>query len=190
MRFSSFARGIYIAAPYPKRRRNSKARPSKWNGPCLLFLCVAVLRLSVVRCCLDGGDGPVGVAYLEAGEAAHGDVLAELADLLRDELRNAHGLLLDEGLIEQADLFVELAHLAFDDLLDHGRGLAGGGGLRAIDLLLALHVLGGDVLPADVARVGGGDVHRDVLEQLLEVLGAGNEIALAVELDQHADFAP
>src|SRR6201999_2243046 len=76
-----------------------------------------------------------------------------------------------------------------DDLLDHGRGLVGGGGLRGIDLLLTLHVLGGDIFPADVARIGGGDVHRDVLEQLLEVLSAGNEIALAVELDEYADLA-
>src|SRR3984957_19633150 len=137
MRFSSFARGIYIAAPLPKKKKKQQG-PSQQMERALLFLCGAVLRLGVVRCCLDGGDGPVGVAYLEAGEAAHRDVLAELADLLRDELRNAHGLLLDEGLIEQADLFVELAHLAFDDLLDHGRGLAGGSGLRTIDLLLTL----------------------------------------------------
>src|SRR5882757_2092088 len=151
---------------------------------------VRLLALGCVVCSLlGGGDGPVGVAYLEAGEAAHGDVLAELADLLRDELRDGHGLLLDEGLIEQADLFVELAHLAFDDLLDHRRRLAGCGGLGAIDILLALHVLGSDVLLADVAGVGGCDVHRDVLEQLLEVLGAGDEVALAIELDQHADLA-
>src|ERR1700743_1292413 len=81
------------APPYPKEEANSKARPSKMERA-LLFLCVAVLRLSVVRCCLDGGDGPVGVAYLEAGEAAHGDVFTELADLLRDELRNCPGLFL------------------------------------------------------------------------------------------------
>src|SRR5882757_7787476 len=123
------------------------------------------LRLSVVCGLLGCGDCPVGVAYLEAGEAAHGDVFAELADLLRDELRDGHGLLLDEGLIEQTDLFVELAHLAFHDLLDYWRRLAGCGGLGAVDLLLALHVLHGDVLLADVAWVGGGDVHRNVLEQ-------------------------
>jgi hypothetical protein len=32
-------------------------------------------------------------------------------------------------------------------------------------------------------------VHRDVLEQLLEVLGARDEVRLAVELDEHADLA-
>jgi hypothetical protein len=32
-------------------------------------------------------------------------------------------------------------------------------------------------------------VHGDVLEQLLEVVGAGHEVGLAVELDQHADLA-
>ena len=32
-------------------------------------------------------------------------------------------------------------------------------------------------------------MHGDVLEQLLEVLGAGHEVGLAVELDEHADLA-
>src|SRR5258708_39754495 len=87
------------AAPYPKKEANKEEAnnkgPSQQMERALVFLCVEPLCLRVVRCCLDGGDGPVGVTYLEAGEAAHGDVFAELADLLRDELRDAHGLLLD-----------------------------------------------------------------------------------------------
>ena len=42
---------------------------------------------------------------------------------------------------------------------------------------------------ADEARIGGGDVHGDVVHQALEVVGAGHEIALAVDLHQHADLA-
>ncbi len=68
-------------------------------------------------------------------------------------------------------------------------GLAGGGGLGAIDLLLALEVLSSHVLGLDVAGIAGGDVHRDVLEQFLKVGGASHKVALAVELDQHGDFA-
>ena len=49
-------------------------------------------------------------------------------------------LLLDEGLLEQADFLVELAHLAFEHLLDDVGGLAGGGSLGAVDVLLALEV--------------------------------------------------
>ena len=43
-------------------------------------------------------------------------------------------------------------------------------------------------LPADdVLRVHRGDLHRDVLGEALEVLVAGDEVGLAVDLDQHAD---
>ena len=74
-------------------------------------------------------------------------------------------------------------------LLDDVRRLAGRGCLRAIDLLLALHILGGHVFRLDVARIARRDVHRDVLQQFLEVLGAGHKVALAVHFDQHADLA-
>src|SRR5271157_6541187 len=49
---------------------------------------------------------PFGGAHLEAGEAAHGDIFAQLADLLSDQLLDADGLVLDEGLLQQADLLV------------------------------------------------------------------------------------
>ena len=84
------------------------------------------------------GYGPVGVADFESGEAADGDVFSELADLLAISVLDGDGLVLDEGLVEQADLFVELAHLAFDDLLDDLGRLASGGGLGAVDFLLPL----------------------------------------------------
>ena len=109
--------------------------------------------------------------------------------LAGDQLRDGHGLVLDEGLLVEADLLVELAHLAFDDLLDHVGGLAGGGGLRAVDVLLLLECFGSDIFLADELGVAGGDVHGDVVHQFLEVVGAGDEVALAVDLDQHADLA-
>ena len=33
-------------------------------------------------------------------------------------------------------------------------------------------------------------MHGDVLEQLLKILRPGDKVALAVDFDQHADFAP
>jgi hypothetical protein len=33
-------------------------------------------------------------------------------------------------------------------------------------------------------------VHRDVLQQFLEVLSAGHEVALAIDFEEHADFTP
>ena len=67
----------------------------------------AVWRLPLWGC-LDLGDGPVGITDLEAGEAAHHNVFSQLADLLCDQLRNGHGLLLDERLLQQADFLIEL----------------------------------------------------------------------------------
>ena len=58
---------------------------------------------------LGDGDGLARLAHLEAREAADRDVLAQLADLGGDQLADADGLVLDEGLLEQADFFVELA---------------------------------------------------------------------------------
>ena len=63
-----------------------------------------------------------------------------LRDLGGDELRDGLRLLLDEGLLEQAELFVELAELALEHLLDDVGRLAGGCGLGAVDVLLALEV--------------------------------------------------
>src|SRR3954452_11112469 len=85
---------------------------------------------------LRDGDGLADVTDLEAREALHGDVLAQLADLRGDELADGDGLFLDEGLLVKADLLVELAHLALDDLLDHVRRLAGLERLVLVDILL------------------------------------------------------
>ena len=108
-------------------------------------------------------DRPGGVADLEAREAAHGDILTQLADLLRNHVTNGDGLFLDERLLQEADLLVELRHLAFDDLCDHGRGLAGFRRLGAVDLLLPRKVGLRDILTAHIARIGRGDVHRNIL---------------------------
>ena len=135
------------------------------------------------------GNGPVGSADFEAGEAADADVFAEFGDLRGDELGDGLRRFLDEWLIEEAELFVELRELALEHLLDDVRRFAGGCGLGAIDVLLALEVSFGDIFAADEARVDGGDVHGDVAEQLLEVVGAGDKVGLAVEFEENADLS-
>src|SRR6202000_934659 len=122
-------------------------------------------------------------------EAADGDVLTELAYLLRNQLLNADGLFLDEGLLEEADFFVELGHLSTNGLLDDRGRLAGSGSLGAVDLLLALEVFGSHVFRLYIAGISGCDVHGDVLHQVLEILGAGDEIALAVDFQKDANLA-
>ena len=62
-------------------------------------------------------------------------------------------------------------------------------GLGAVDVLLFFEGLGGHIFLADETRIGGRDVHGNVVHQALEVVGAGDEVALAVDFDQHADLA-
>ncbi len=69
-------------------------------------------------------------------------------------------------------------------------GLAGVLHLRAVDRPLALEHLGrARPRGATYVRAGGGDLQGDFLEQRLEVVGARDEVRLAVELDEHADLA-
>src|ERR1700722_2434713 len=91
-------------------------------------------------CRLGHGDGLARVANFEARETPHRDVLAQLADLGRNELRDRDGLVLNEGLLQQANLFVELFHLAGDHLLRDIRRLAAGNGLGQEEFLLAVGV--------------------------------------------------
>ena len=48
---------------------------------------------------------------------------------------------------------------------------------RALDLLLLLEHVRGDIFLADELRIGRRDVHRDVVHQFLEIVGARHEIA-------------
>ena len=57
------------------------------------------------------------------------------------------------------------------------------------DVLLTGEVRLGHIFFADVLRIAGRDVHGDIVRQLLEVVGACHEIALAVHLDEHTDLA-
>src|ERR1700747_3773210 len=73
--------------------------------------------------------GHTRLAHLEAGETAYGDILSQLADLRCDQLADADGLVLDEGLLEQADFLVELFHLAGHNLFRNVRRVPAGAGL-------------------------------------------------------------
>src|SRR5215469_13094576 len=129
------------------------------------------------------------VANFKSRKPADTDVLTQLADLGRAQLRDGLCLVLDEGLLVKADLLLELLHLSRNHLFGDLRGLAAGHGLRQINLLLASVVCRRDVFLANVLRVAGRDVHGDIVHQFFEVFGASDEIALAVDLNQHADLA-
>src|ERR1700730_1353348 len=158
---------------------------SRARGKCLVILQALFGLLLWFR----NGDGLARIADFEAHEAAHSDVLAQFADLGCNQLRDADRLVLDEGLLEQADLFIELAHLAFDDLFNDLGRLASGRGLRAIDVLLALEGFRRDVFLADKLWITRRDVHGDVVFQFLEILGTRHKVAFAVHFDEHPDLA-
>jgi len=95
----------------------------------------------------------------EAGEPAHADVLARLADGLGDHVLDGDGFVADEGLEEEAEL-----------------------------LGVAFCVVG-DLLGGEVVGVGSRHLEGDVLNELAEVVGAGDEVGLAVDLDDGAEAA-
>src|SRR5690606_17716704 len=114
-----------------------------------------------------------------AREAPHDDVLARLRRHLGDQLPDRLVRITDVGLLEERVLLVELLELALDDLVPEILGLALVLDLLLEDRTLTLdHILGDPVLRYR-ERVRRGDVHGDVLDEFLEILGPGDEIGLA-----------
>src|SRR5215210_5719254 len=134
-----------------------------------------------------GPSGPDG----ESGEAADDDVLPGRARELGPQLLDRLALVLvrvDVHLVEEDGLLHPLAQLALGDLAADLLGLVGGLLLEHPQLRL-LGVLR-DVLLGDVLRGRRrGDVQGDLARELREVLVAGHEVGVAVDLHQHADLA-
>src|SRR5215207_1479414 len=127
----------------------------------------------------------------EAGEAADDDVLAGRAGELGAQLLDRLAVVLvgiDVLLLEQHDLFHPLAKLALGDLGADVLRLVGG--LLLEHAQLGLLVVLRDVLLGDVAHHRrGGDVQRDLAREADEVVVPGDEVGVAVDLDEHADLA-
>src|SRR5699024_6904139 len=120
------------------------------------------------------------IAHLIAGEADDVEALG----LLLDHLADADVRILDERLLEEADLLVELDDAALHHLLDDVFGLALVAGLGDEDLLLVFEVGRIDLLAAHVLRSNrgrGGDLQGYVVDDFL--------IGRALGLHQHADLA-
>ena len=96
-------------------------------------------------------------------------------------------VLVDVLLLQQHDLFHPLAELALGDLRADVLGLVGG--LLLEDAQLGLLRVLGDLLLGDVERVGRRDLQGNLARELLEVVVAGDEVGLAVDLHEHADLA-
>ena len=61
--------------------------------------------------------------------------------------------------------------------------------LLAIDFALAVEHFLRHFLAPQETRIERGDVHGHVVAETLKILGARHEIALAIDLDEHADLA-
>src|SRR5262249_32974903 len=181
-------RCFYPAGPTPATRgKRLPTRPRRTPGP------AGALATHVAD-----GLGHLGgqvflflldaLAQLEPGEAANADVLADLGDGLGHHLVDLLLVVLHEGLVHQADRLVVLLHLPAEDLVDHRLGLLLLPELGPLDLPLAVDHWGGDLLPADIGGVGGGNVEGQVAHQGLKVLVPGDEVGLAVHLDQGSDL--
>src|SRR6476646_2967456 len=127
---------------------------------------------------------PEGIAR----EPPDADVLADRRDLLGDQVADG-ALLVAERLVEQADLRVPLLQLALDDLLADVLRLLLDGIVAEQLGLLRLEIGGGDRVDVDVERAEARHLDRQVADELLELVGPGDEIRLAVDLDQDADPA-
>src|SRR3954452_17211187 len=112
-----------------------------------------------------------GAGSLEADEPL--DLDARSLELLADR-----GLAVgDRRLVEQSDVLEVGVHPALDDARQSLLGLALLLGLGLGDAPLVLDEVGGHLVPAQVGRAHGRDLHRD---------RAGRGLVGAVVLDQHA----
>src|ERR1700722_3792616 len=129
------------------------------------------------------------LAHLEPSEPSHGDLLAHLGREFVHQIGNrllgiAHPLL-----VQQGDVLVERLDLAGHDLVDQVLGLPALAHLLLEDAALALDTVGRDAVLVHAHRVGRGDMLGDLLDQGLELGVPGDEIGLAVDLDEDADLA-
>src|SRR3989442_2813076 len=97
------------------------------------------------------------LAQLEAREAPHGDVLAQLGDRGLDALLHRHLRVLDERLLEEHDILVQLLDTPGDHLLDDSGGRPRLRRLGGEDGLLALEDGDVELLPAHAERARGRD---------------------------------
>src|SRR5207248_5792006 len=143
-----------------------------------------------------GGDGPFTaepsrLAHLEPRKPADDHVLAGLGGQrcpnFLDRLP-AVDVLFDVLLPEQVHVVEPRVDLALDDLVAHVLGAVGC--LLGGDPLLALALVRWKRVLRHGQRSSGRYVEGEVARELDELVGAGDEIGLAVHLDQYPDLVP
>src|SRR2546421_6175723 len=140
------------------------------------------------------GRSPLGEAMasslldVKAGEAPDHDVLLEAGDVLLDQILDRGLVVAYPQLLHQAVVLVEGVDLALHDLGDLRRRLALRFEALGVDLSLRVQHVLGNVFGIDPARLGGGDMDRQLPRQLPEVVALGHEVGLTVDLHQDADL--
>src|SRR4051794_11139402 len=145
---------------------------------------------SLIRTRVKRGSANAGTLFAdgEAHGAADDHVLAGLGRELGAQLLEGLALVavgVHMRLVEEDVLLEPLAPPALGDLRPHVLGLVGG--LLLVDAQLGLHDLVGNVVRGDVLGLHEGHVGGDLAGELDEVVGAGDEVGLAVDLDEGAD---
>ena len=91
-------------------------------------------------------------AHLVTDEPFDHDVFTGFVDFFSNQFFDGQFVVLEKVLVQQADIGVELAQFAFDDLLDDVGRLAAAFQLLAIDFFFLFQDGGRDVLFGDEAR--------------------------------------
>src|SRR5216683_487111 len=130
----------------------------------------------------------IGLADVEPGKPAHRDVLLQLRDVLRDQVLDGVLWLPKVWLLQQDSLLDEALDLTIDPLGDCLRRRAILLGLALVQVPLLDEDVIGHVVARNPPRIGRRDLKGYLARQLPEILALGDEVRLAVHLDQHPDL--
>ena len=106
-----------------------------------------------------------------------------------DQIADAHRIVFDEALIEQAVLLVPFVEFAVRRSSRRPPGGLPAGTPRRTPLEGPSTTSLGHASPVEILRRHRGDVHRDIAREFGELRITRDEIGLAVDLDQYADLS-
>ena len=109
--------------------------------------------------------------------------LKAFGDPLGDQLLDRLVGILHKGLREKRAFLEELLQTPLDDLCRNLLGLSFFFRLLHVDPSLALDHIARNLIRGDRKRIRGGDVHRDVFRERLEVIGVRYEVRFAVHFN-------
>src|ERR1700737_3282838 len=125
------------------------------------------------------------VADLEASEARHGNVLAQLCNALVKDVAHRALVILCPGLVQKHAVLEELVQLPVHDVLNDLRRLLPAHRRFAELGPPCLDHIVGHVLATEEAPSSRGDMHRNLVRKFAKFGAARDKVALAIELEQH-----